>query len=55
MELLLTASKFIPVSAVNLPCTNVSRTGYNEVDLTDNRVSIQKIDLSLHVRPFEMS
>ena len=49
----LAAQNLIPASAVNLlPSTNVSRTGYNEVDLTDNRVSNTKIDLSLHVRPF---
>jgi outer membrane receptor protein involved in Fe transport len=43
----------IPVSAVNLlPNENVSRTGYNEVDLTDNVVRNAKIDFSLHVRPF---
>ena len=49
----LAAQNLIPASAVNLlPNTNVSRTGYNEVDLTDNKVSNTKIDLSLHVRPF---
>lgn len=49
----LAAQNIIPASAVNLlPNTNVSRTGYNEVDLTDNKVSNTKIDLSLHVRPF---
>ena len=43
----------IPASAVNLlPNTNVSRTGYNEVDLTDNKASNSKIDFSLHFRPF---
>ncbi|WP_296687039.1 TonB-dependent receptor [Flavobacterium sp.] len=43
----------IPAGAVNLlPSTNVSRTGYNEVDLTDNKASNTKIDFSLHVRPF---
>ena len=35
-----------------LPNTNVSRTGYNEVDLTDNKVANTKIDFSLHYRPF---
>ena len=35
-----------------MPNTNVSRTGYNEVDLTDNKVSNTKIDASLHIRPF---
>ncbi|MDD5149049.1 MAG: TonB-dependent receptor [Flavobacterium sp.] len=31
---------------------NVSRTGYNETDLTDNKASNTKIDFSLHYRPF---
>jgi outer membrane receptor protein involved in Fe transport len=35
-----------------LPNENVSRTGYNEVDLTDNKVKNAKIDFSLHFRPF---
>ena len=49
----LAAQGLIPASAANLlPNTNVSRTGYNEVDLTDNKVSNTKIDLSLHLRPF---
>lgn len=49
----LAAQGLIPASAVNLlPSTNVSRTGYNEVDLTDNKVSNTKIDFSLHYRPF---
>jgi len=43
----------IPQSTVNLlPNYNVSRTGYNETDLTDNKVQNSKIDFSLHVRPF---
>lgn len=43
----------IPAGAVNLlPSTNVSRTGYNEVDLTDNKASNTKIDFSFHLRPF---
>ncbi|MFM1754058.1 MAG: hypothetical protein RLZZ236_997 [Bacteroidota bacterium] len=43
----------IPAGAVNLlPSTNVSRTGYNEVDLTDNKASNAKIDFSFHLRPF---
>ncbi len=42
----------IPGSAVNLlPNYNVSRTGYNETDLTDNKVRNTKIDFSLHFRP----
>ncbi|TDD78087.1 TonB-dependent receptor domain-containing protein [Flavobacterium caseinilyticum] len=49
----LASQGLIPASAVNLlPNTNVSRTGYNEVDLTDNKVSNTKIDFSLHIRPF---
>jgi outer membrane receptor protein involved in Fe transport len=43
----------IPASAVNLlPDSNVSRTGYNEIDLTDNKASNTKIDFSLHARPW---
>ncbi len=43
----------LPSSALNLlPNENVSRTGYNEVDLTDNKVRNAKIDFSLHARPF---
>jgi outer membrane receptor protein involved in Fe transport len=42
----------LPAAAVNLlPNENVSRTGYNEVDLTDSRVQNTKIDFSLHLRP----
>ena len=40
------------IGAPTLPSDKVSRTGYNEVDLTDNKVSNTKIDLSLHIRPF---
>jgi len=43
----------ISAGAVNLlPNYNVSRTGYNEVDLTNNKASNTKIDFSLHYRPF---
>jgi outer membrane cobalamin receptor len=38
--------------ALLLPKENVSRTGYNETDLTDNKASNTKIDLALHFRPF---
>lgn len=49
----LAAQGLIPASLVNLlPNSNVSRTGYNEVDLTDNKVANTKIDFSLHYRPF---
>jgi outer membrane receptor protein involved in Fe transport len=36
-----------------LPNENVSRTGYNEVDLTDNQVKNAKIDFSLHFKPWK--
>ena len=43
----------IPAGAVNiLPNSNVSRTGYNETSLTDNKASNTKIDFSLHYKPF---
>ncbi len=43
----------IPNAAVNLlPDANVSRTGYKETDLTDNKASNTKLDFSLHLRPF---
>ncbi|WP_316634954.1 TonB-dependent receptor domain-containing protein [uncultured Flavobacterium sp.] len=43
----------IPAGAVNLlPSTNVSRTGYNETNLTDNKAGNTKIDFSFHGRPF---
>lgn len=32
--------------------TVVSRTGYKEVDLTDNKASNTKLDFSIHLRPF---
>lgn len=49
----LAALGLIPASAVNLlPSYNVSRTGYNEVDLTDNKVRNAKIDFSLHFKPW---
>ncbi|NGY36592.1 TonB-dependent receptor [Flavobacterium sp. XN-5] len=49
----LAALGLIPASAVNLlPSYNVSRTGYNEVDLTDNKATNTKIDFSVHYRPF---
>lgn len=35
-----------------LPNSNVSRTGYNETDLTNNKAGNTKIDFSLHGRPF---
>ncbi len=43
----------IPASTVNLlPNTNVSRTGYKEIDLTDNKAANTKLDFSFHLRPF---
>lgn len=43
----------IPAGAVNLlPDYNVSRTGYNETDLTDSKVKNAKADVSLHFKPF---
>jgi outer membrane cobalamin receptor len=49
----LAALGLIPASAVNLlPSSNVSRTGYEEIGLTDNKASNTKIDLSLHYKPF---
>jgi outer membrane receptor protein involved in Fe transport len=49
----LAALGLVPASAVNLlPSTNVSRTGYNEIDLTDNKASNTKIDFSVHYKPF---
>ena len=47
----ITASQFSAFNAI-LPNTNVSRTGYNETDLTDNKASNTKIDFSVHLRPF---
>ncbi len=38
--------------AALLPRENVSRTGYNEVDLTANKASNTKFDASLHFKPF---
>jgi outer membrane receptor protein involved in Fe transport len=37
--------------AALLPKENISRTGYNEVDLTNNKAANTKIDYSLHLRP----
>lgn len=35
-----------------LPDYNVSRTGYKEVELTDNKVQNAKVDFSLHFKPW---
>jgi len=40
----------VPISV--LPNENVSRTGYNETDLTDNKARNAKIDFSLHFKPW---
>lgn len=37
--------------AAQIPDENVSRTGYNETDLTESKVMNTKIDFSLHARP----
>ncbi|PKH66891.1 hypothetical protein CXF59_13320 [Flavobacterium sp. ALD4] len=47
----ITQSQFAAFNSI-LPNYNVSRTGYNEVDLTDNKASNTKIDFSLHYKPF---
>jgi len=40
-------------SAYNLlPNIDISRTGYNETDLTENKVKNAKIDFSLHFKPW---
>ncbi|WPR72107.1 TonB-dependent receptor [Flavobacterium sp. NG2] len=39
------------VSSIPSLNTAVSRTGYNEVDLTDNKAGNTKVDFSLHFRP----
>jgi iron complex outermembrane recepter protein len=35
-----------------LPNEDISRTGYNETDLTESKVENTKIDLSLHIKPW---
>lgn len=47
----ITPAQFTLFDAV-LPNENVSRTGYNETDITDNKVRNAKVDFSLHYRPF---
>lgn len=49
----LAALGLLPASAVNLlPSYNVSRTGYKETEITDNKVRNAKIDFSLHFKPW---
>ena len=40
------------INAPTLPIDKVSRTGYKEIDLTDNKASNTKLDFSMHLRPF---
>jgi outer membrane receptor protein involved in Fe transport len=40
------------IGAPTLPNDKVSRTGYKEIELTDNVASNTKLDFSLHYRPF---
>ncbi len=47
----ITPAQFTVFNSI-LPNYNVSRTGYNEVDLTDNRVANAKMDFSIHVKPW---
>jgi outer membrane receptor protein involved in Fe transport len=49
---LVAAGLLPPALAALIPKENVSRTGYNEVDLTNNKAANTKIDFSLHLRPF---
>lgn len=50
---LLASMGVIPAGAVNLlPNSNVSRTGYEEKALTDNKVESVKADMSLHFKPW---
>jgi outer membrane receptor protein involved in Fe transport len=48
----ITPAQFTVFNSI-LPNENVSRTGYNEVDLTDNQVKNAKIDFSLHFKPWK--
>jgi len=44
----------IPASAVNiLPSVNVSRTGYREQDMSDNKIKNLKADFSFHFKPWK--
>jgi outer membrane receptor protein involved in Fe transport len=40
------------IGAAGLPNDKVSRTGFKEIELTDNKVTNTKADLSLHLKPF---
>lgn len=48
----ITESQFVAFNNI-LPNYNVSRTGYNETDLTDNKVKNAKVDFSLHFKPWK--
>jgi outer membrane receptor protein involved in Fe transport len=44
----------IPAGAINLlPDSSISRTGYREQDMNDNKVKSVKTDFSLHFKPWE--
>ncbi len=47
----ITSTQLTAFNAI-LPNENVSRTGYNEVDLTDYKTRNAKIDFSLHFKPW---
>jgi outer membrane receptor protein involved in Fe transport len=50
----LAAAGLVNPALVNLlPDYNVSRTGYKEIELTDNVVKNTKADMSLHFKPFK--
>ncbi len=49
---LVAAGLLSPGAASLLPNTLVSRTGYTEADLSDNKAESLKFDASLHYRPF---
>jgi len=48
------AEGLIPAGAsVLIPDEKVSRTGYREIDLTDNKVGSIKADFAFHIKPWE--
>jgi outer membrane receptor protein involved in Fe transport len=42
----------VKIGAAGLPDEKVSRTGFKETELTDNKVTNTKVDLSLHIKPW---
>ncbi|MBC7641985.1 MAG: TonB-dependent receptor [Flavobacterium sp.] len=40
------------IARAGMPVDKISRTGFKEIELTDNKVANTKIDLSLHAKPF---